>query len=42
MRDNHASIIMAKDKQISDSTILVAECLAIQEAILIAIQKNLK
>lgn len=40
MKDNHAKTIMVEEKQIGDYHILVAEYLAIKEAILTLIQKN--
>lgn len=41
MKDNQIIIIIAKDKQIDDYSIVVGECLAILETIIEVIQMNL-
>lgn len=42
MRDNHYNVIMAKSKRIEDCSIVVAECLAMREAILMASQEDIQ
>lgn len=42
MIDNRSKVIMAKSKQIRDNPILIAECLDVREAILMASQKGLR
>lgn len=42
MKDHHARAVMEKRKQKGDSFILMAECLAVREAIAMTIQKSLQ
>lgn len=42
MKDNHAKIIMTKWKRIGDSSILLTECMVMEEAIIMAIWKNIQ
>lgn len=41
MRDNRSNVIMAKSKRLGDCSIVVAECLAMCEAILMVIQNSI-
>lgn len=42
MKNNHAAIIMAKEKQIENYFIVLTECVLIGKAIMTTIQKNLQ
>lgn len=42
LRDNHAYVITVKSKQSGDRSILVVECLAVHEAFLVTIQKDIQ
>lgn len=42
VRDNQAKIIMTKGKHINEYPILVTECFIVQEALMVAVQKNMQ
>lgn len=41
MRENRATVVMPSNKVLGDCPILLAECKAVRQAILMAIKKNI-